>query len=341
MERYRIILLFLYIGLHTTISIAQSDETPAYRYKIDYNIPESPAFAVLDANPTTVLRASTPQEVIAHLASDFLSGNDISPGLALDFNPYFTFGGRLESISDYRKNYWKRVLANLQVSAATINSQAFPDDLLFSGGIRAVLFDAKDMLYDTQLAEDIDEALLPSEDQEPTPFQDNEQGTIVENTKLVTAYNNAKARYRKTAGGSLAIGYAIAGRAKNNSFQTDSIVTYRHQAWLAGQYDLGRSQLSLNGMLMYRYDQIIENTDENGWISGLSLRRYGEKLILSAELYHDSISESINFGGYAEAYLLPNITVFVAIKNETNPITGAEETLIKPGIKWNLSQTKK
>ncbi len=345
MERYRIITIivtcfWLPIGIAQSVMDTSTVSTgEAYRFKLDYNIPESPAFSILEANPTTIMRASTPQEIITHLASDFLSGNRVSPGLALDFNPYFVFGGRLQNITEYRNSGWKRFLANMQISVATINAEEFPDDLLFSGGLRATLFDSKDILFDKKLGRDIDMALIPDPTDDPGPLQNNDQGIIQSNTKLSEAYTKAKTRYRETAGGSIAIGYAIAGRAKNISFKTDSIVTYRHQAWVSGQYDMGKSGLSINAMVLYRYEQ-IQNRDNSGLISGISLRRYGKKLILSAEIYHDSLKDAIEFGGYAEAYLLPNITVFASLKKETNDITGKEEILLKPGIKWNFSESQ-
>ncbi|WP_378182285.1 hypothetical protein [Aquimarina sp. SS2-1] len=344
MERYRIslgILLFLLMFIGYSQETEQpGDNQDAYTFKLDYNVPESPAFAVLDANPTTIMRASTPQEIITHLASNFLSGNEVNPGLAFDFNPYLTFGGRLKSVKEYRNSYGKRFLANLQLSFATINSQDFPDDLLFSGGLRATLFDSKDLMFDEQLGKDIDGA-LSSGGTDPGPMNDNNQGTVVDNPALKQAYVDAKTRYMNKPGGSLALGYAIAGRARDNSFKTDSIVTYRHQAWLVGQYDLGRSGMSINAMVMYRYDQTPQTTDNDGLVSGIALRKYGQKLILSAEIYHDSMTESIDFGGYAEAYLIPSITLFVSLKKETNSITGDEDVVLKPGIKWNFSQAKK
>ncbi|KAA1244579.1 hypothetical protein [Aquimarina sp. RZ0] len=346
MERHRIIVLVL-ISLITITAYTQDGSTPGdtqnvYTFKLDYNVPESPAFAVLDANPTTILRASTPQEIVTHLASNFLSGNEVSPGLALDFNPYLTFGGRLKSVKEYRNNYGKRFLANLQLSFATINSMNFPDDLLFSGGIRATLFDSKDIIFDEQLGKDIDTALLSgfSDSGEPGPTNNN-QGIVVDNPSLKNAYLNAKTRYMEKEGGSLALGYAIAGRAKDNSFKTDSIVTYRHQAWLVGQYDLGKSEMSINAMVMYRYDQTPQTNNNDGLISGIALRKYGQKLILSAEIYHNSMTESIDFGGYAEAYLIPSITLFVSLKKEVNSVTGDEDVVLKPGIKWNFSEAKK
>lgn len=341
MEKHIIIACIITCWFSLNCIAQDSTSGVAYQYKLDYNVPESPAFSVLDANPTTILRSSAPQEIITHLASNFLSGNEVSPGIALDFNPYFTFGGRLKSIEDYRNSYWKRFLANMQLSIATINSINYPEDMLFSGAIRATLFDSKDILFDRNLSAAIDKALLPDDTIAPNPFEDNDQGTIVDNTKLAAAYINARNQYQNITGGSMALGYALAGRAKDNSFKTDSIVTYRHQAWLTGQYDLGKSKISVNAMVMYRYEQALSDEDIDGFISGIALRKYGQKLILSAEIYHDSMKKSIDFGGYAEAYLIPSITLFVSLKKETNSITGNEDIILKPGIKWNFSQTKK
>ncbi|MFC5047152.1 hypothetical protein ACFSTE_11855 [Aquimarina hainanensis] len=336
MEANRLInYLFLFGWLY--IGIAQENNTEAFRYKLDYSIPESPAFAVLDANPTTVLRATAAQEVITQLATNFISGNNVSPGLAIDFNPYFNFGGRLQNIEEYRTKYWSRFLANLQLSLATINATDFPDDMLFSGGLRMTLWDSKDILYNKALGESIDRELLPKED--PGPHH-HDPGTIVENNALKIAYEKAKKAYRQQKGGALSIGYAVAGRARNNAFKTDSIITYRHQAWISGQYDFGKNGISINSMLMYRYQHgNLSNSD--GVIGGIALRKYGEKLIISSEIYHNGQTESINFGAYAEAYLIPNITLFASLKKEVNAITGEEEVLFKPGIKWNLSESKK
>ena len=182
------------------IVYSQNDE--AFKYKLDYNIPESPAFSVLDANPTTVLRGNAAQEVVINLATNFISGNEVSPGLALDFNPVFAFGGRLKSINDYRNNYLKRLLANTQLSLATIASDNFPEDVLISGGLRMTLFDTKDVLFDDKLTGAIDNALTANITV-PAMGQPANTGTVIKNSMLVDAYKSAKIKYKETSGGSL------------------------------------------------------------------------------------------------------------------------------------------
>ncbi|NHF59928.1 hypothetical protein FK220_011290 [Flavobacteriaceae bacterium TP-CH-4] len=311
-------------------------EREAYHFKLDYNVPESPAFSVLDANPTTVMRGNAAQEVVVNLASNFIGSQGVNPGLAVDFNPYFVFGGRLKSLNEYRDNPGKRMLANTQVSLATVSSQDFPDDLLFSGGVRVTLFDSKDLQYDLLLSKDIDDALSESI---PVPMPGQSQDRIIKNPSLKKAYERAKARYRHAKGGSLSFGYAMAGRAVNRSFQLDSILTYRHQAWFAGQYDFGKSQMSLNGMLMYRYEKNPID-DSNGVIGGLAVRHFGKKIILTGELVYDELANEIGFGAYIEAYLMPNISIYASVGRDSTRLDGSNDYAFKPGIKWNLSEAK-
>jgi len=340
MEKYRKIIIGLYFLFISIVSLAQNDSInkEAYKFKLDYNVPESPAFSILDANPTTVMRGNAAQEVVVNLAASFVSNSSISPGLAVDFNPFFVFGGRLKSIDEYKNNFGKRLLSNTQVSFATIDSKDFPNDLMFSGGIRLTLFDTKDMIFDTTLSKDIDSALVVKI--KPILGKPNNVTKHVDNQKLVDAYTRAKSRYRTSKGGSVSVGYAVAGRAENRSFKTDSISTYRHQAWVVGQYDFGKSNMSVNGMFMYRYEQGLEDVlDENGIISGISLRHYGKKIILSGEILYDEIKDEIVFGGYIEAYVLPNISIYASLSRDETINSGSYQ--FKPGIKYNLSQSKK
>lgn len=334
MEANRKIISLLFILF--LFSAHSQDE--AFKFKLDYNVPESPAFSILDANPTTIMRGNAAQEAVVNLATNFISGNDVSPGLAIDFNPFFAFGGRLKSISDYRTKYWNRFLANTQFSIATIASENFPDDVLMSGGIRFTLFDSKDPLYDTTLMSDIDNALIAGIPARG-PGQPANAGTIIKNSQLTDAYNSARNRYKESSGGSLSVGYAVAARARGGSFKTDSIVGYRHQAWLAGQYDLGKSKISLSTMFMYRYDKdIIE--DNSGVITGLGIRKYGEKVIFSGEFVYDEFREEIGFGAYIEAYLIKNIIIFASFGRDDS-IEDSDSYAFKPGVKWNLSESKK
>ncbi len=341
MERSRNIILYILCILLSLIGSAQEDSktgNEAHKFKLDYNVPESPAFSILDANPTTVMRGNAAQEVVISLASSIFSNNAISPGLAVDVNPFFVLGGRLQSINEYKNNFGKRILANTQFSFATVDSKKFPNDLLISSGIRITLFDTKDMIFDQELSNSIDTELgnnIPR----PNPNNPIVETQYVDNPTLEEAYKNAKKRYLSKRGGSLSLGYAIAGRALNSSYKTDSITTYRHQAWLSGQYDFGKNKMSINGMFMYRLEKNYEEEGDsfnNGIISGLALKHYGEKLIFSGEIIYDDVHKEIGFGAYIEAYLLPNISIYASYSKDEN----LNQYYFKPGVKYNFSESK-
>lgn len=342
MDRHKLAIVLILLSFFTILTQGQSsnDSIEVYRLKLDYNVPESPAFSILDANPTTVMRANAAQEVVINLASNFISGNNVDPGLAVDFNPYFVFGGRFENIKEYReRSNLKRILANTQLSLATISSNEFPEDLFLSGGIRVTLFDSKDLLFDDTLLQDIRDNLGKGDDDAITPDMDFDP-IGRENEGLKQAYVNARERYTNSKGGSISLGYALASRAINNSFKTDSIVNYRQQAWVAGQYDFGKSKMSINSMLMYRLEN-GNNTDENGLIAGIALRHYGDKIIITGEIIYDGLADEIGLGGYIEAYVLPNISIYASLGKDNSKLGPSNSYTFKPGVKWNLSETKK
>lgn len=317
--------------------IGSVNDSLAYKYKLDYNVPESPAFSVLGANPTTVMRGNAAQEVVVHLASEFLSGGTADSGLGLDFNPYFVFGGRLKSVSEYRNNAFKRILANTQLSLGTVNDKMFPTDLLMGTGLRITLFDTKDPLYDRSLGKEIDKVLAGGNDGDllSEDFSDTESKTI--SLDFAPAYAASKRRYKNKAGGSLSIGAAIATRAKDHSLSIDSLSTNKSQLWLSGQYDFGASGLSMTGMLMYQNDRNLAD-NQNGTISGLAFRQYRDDLIINAEITYNSHRRGFEAGGLVEYYKVKNIVVFASFSYKVDDLTGQYERHFKPGMKWNVSE---
>ncbi len=221
---------------------AQSSSAPAYHYKLDYDVPESPAFSIVDANPATVMRGSAAKEFALNIANNFVSNNKQESGIAADFNPFFVFGGRLKSINEYRgkENYLTRLAANTQLSFASTRTEAFANDNILSGGIKITLFDDFDLLKDEDLGRDIDRALIPEENPVQPVFgnePDSIDSELVEIPSLIQAYENAKERIKDNNGGAVSIGAAIAQRSLNGNLSRDSIINYRNQIWLTGQYN--------------------------------------------------------------------------------------------------------
>jgi len=96
-----------------------AEGAPLGEYRVNFAIPNSPAFNILNVYPSNILRPSNTKE-ISVIASGFRnSGNLIIPNsFALEIAPWLLLSSR-KSLSDYQKSAWKRLLYNTSVSIAS------------------------------------------------------------------------------------------------------------------------------------------------------------------------------------------------------------------------------
>lgn len=332
MGRYFITFLLLFCSFSFMLSAQEDEDTSAaFQYKVDYEVPESPAFSILDANPTSVMRGSAAQELVIHFANSIIGNQKINAGVAADFNPYFVFGGRLHSIDQYRENYFKRLLANAQLSIATTTLTGYPDDIFGSGGLRLTLYDSKDLLFNDDLGNRIDDALIPEEVDDP--FGDT-LDQVGENEKLKQAYEKVKEELRNKKGGAVSMGFATSARLRSGLVQADSIQGYKNQVWLSGQYCFGKG-INLMGMIMYRNDLMAKMHE---FRSGLALRYVGKKTNISGEMVYSSEQSFIGIGMNIEVRVLSQIILYANVGNNSNENPKDGSIHIKPGIKWCLAK---
>ncbi len=328
------------LALVCSVLLSQNDINStqhAFKYKLDYNVPESPAFSILDENPVRVNRASAAQELIVNFANSFISNDNLSKGIAIDFNPYFVLGGRLKSINSYREKKINRILANTQLSVATTTIKDFPDDIFVSTGVRITLFDSKDILQHKELGKRIDAALKPAEDQNPF---NKDIDIIVKNTALLEAYALTKEELRNKKGAALSIGFATAGRFINSHFNLDSLNGFRNQAWISGQYSFGKG-IDLMSLVMFRSNNIINQKDINELKLGVGLKYLTQNVNIGGELVYSSEKSNLDIGVNIEILIMKRLILYASIGNRSS-IHSIDEDKIKimPGIKWNLSETK-
>ena len=325
---------FLIGTVNSQITIPDSS---AYQYKLDYDIPESPAFSILDANPSKIMRGSAAKEFALNVANNFISNNKQEAGIATDFNPYFVFGGRLTNLDVYRNSYFKRMLANTQLSFASIRTDEFPEDNLFSGGIRITLVDAFDLLQDSQLGQDIDSALRPSDPPDPNRPASEFSEEIIEIAQLKQSYERAKERVRDKKGGALSMGAASAQRASNGKLSADSLFNYRNQVWLSGQYNFGDG-FNMMGLCMWRNTMIISG-DVNELVVGFGVRYLGKKANFGGEIVYSDQKDYLEIGANIEVLVAKGVLLAVSIGNGSQE--GDEENsrlIVKPTFKYNISE---
>jgi len=328
-----VIIYLISILCISNYAVGQECDTCVYKFKLDYDIPESPAFSIIDANPSNVMRGSAAKEFALSVANNFIRNNRQETGIAADINPFLMLY-RFQNINEYLDNYGKRLLANTQLSFASIQSDIFPNDNLFSGGLRITLYDDFDLLQDTQLRKDIDNALKPENGIIPGTAQDSLPE--VKNKKLDKAYEDAHKRIkgRDKKGFALSVGVASALRAHGGKIDADSLGHYRFQTWLSGQYNFGKGW-NIMGMAMYRNTK-MEIDDLIDFVGGLGIRYISKRFGVGGEFMY-SLENQFEYGANLEYLLGKGILLGLRFGNDNEEIN-SNRWMLKPTIKYNLSQ---
>lgn len=122
----------------------QAPASIAANYKLDFAVPDAPAFTVLEPGPSEILRPATVRDLTL-AASDFLSetsGLAIPAAFAAEFSPGLLIGGRRLSLQRYRATPW---LYRLRVSVATGRDASGSAPTRMALGVRLPLVDGADL----------------------------------------------------------------------------------------------------------------------------------------------------------------------------------------------------
>ncbi|MCB0713546.1 MAG: hypothetical protein KDD67_14560 [Ignavibacteriae bacterium] len=312
-----------------------AQDTSAYRYILNYDVPLSPGLTAIGASQASVQWGSAAKPVVVHILSDLLQGSTaFGPGIAIDFSPYTLFGGRFKSVNNYRESTLLRMLANTQLSFATTSNSLDTSSLNVGIGARLVLWDDHDLLQNKQLGQDVDKALSSGAPPPPNGGTDGE-ATVVDAPDLTAAYANARQRVADTKGSSMAIGYGFGAILKGSSLSSDSIFDERHTVWVGGTYWFGKG---LNGNLMYQGR--FSDTGKPSNVIGISLRTtVPSSVSFAAELVYEFEGDQKLRGGVnAEFPAVQNINVTASLMLE--PKAGSDALRLKPqvGLLWNMSE---
>ena len=321
------------LALVTCASIQLMAQDAAKEYILDYNVPESPAFSILDLNPNEVMRGAAAKPVVVNIVNQFASKGSIDNGIAIDFNPYFLLGGQLKGVDEYRNSYVKRLLINTQFSLASLE-ETDSDNTILAHGIRLTLWDDKDLLTNTGLSQSVDAILQP--DVVTPDGTTNGQVQILDNAKLAKAYEDLKAEYAKASGSSFSVGYAGKSVVQSSILDGDSIELTSNQFWGAGSFTIS-DRVDFNVMAVSRMFKEMDNEFK----AGASLRYNWDKASFTAEyVFNDNepYGEKNSLSGILSIRLIDQISYLLTF-GTTKVETDGEETnklVLKSSLKWNI-----
>lgn len=131
---------------------AQPDTTLAKSFRVNFAVPDAPAFDILDIDPSKVLRPSSVQELgvaLSNFADEDYSLS-IPRSFALELAPYLLARGRTLTLADYQRSRFLRPLYTLRLSVGT-NRTADSARTQLGFGVRVNLLDRADPRMDRRL----------------------------------------------------------------------------------------------------------------------------------------------------------------------------------------------
>ncbi|MEO5562730.1 MAG: hypothetical protein ABIR18_04825 [Chitinophagaceae bacterium] len=316
----------------SSLSFAQKKaaDTEAYKFILDYAVPSSPAFTVLDVTPQQVTRGSAAKPLVLNAFTNFLQTGKLDPGVAVDFSPYILLGGGFKNLKEYRDNPYKRALANSMVSLAALKNSKDSTNTDIGLGIRLNLFDDRDLFANSatsvSITDKIGNALADAAKAQTVigGVPDDEIGTNGSPTGTVTVdmdrfYTDAYNSLRNVKGWALSVGFGYRATAKSSVLDADSLINKQSKLWISStRYTAGG--FDIFGILQGSFSDDAKSK----WIGGLAAGSKNKKSNLGAELVYDFSAKQWNYGGNFEIRILKQFTYLVSFGKRSLLVNGVD-----------------
>ena len=296
-------------------------------YRLQFSIPDAPAFTLLDENPGDILRPSTVREFAIALSSfvDTATGGfDIPQALAVEFSPGLLIGGNDLTLKEYQDAPF---LYRLRISAGTrrLSGQLAPSQIAF--GLRTSFIDGSDLRTDTELLRNIvsitDKIAKEIADSvAPPPIDGGSGAEVVENSSPVVdslkgglremiAQGEADQRWNADALDLAAAILLSSPDSTGKGLQSTEIagwLTYAHGFGNWGQILFGVKAGSLRGPST---DTIVETTMKfaGSFSSRLYMGTNNYKVFTEAQYATTDSSKTLLLNGGGEVLLTDGIWV--------------------------------
>lgn len=309
MKNVRLFFAILLVCL--TALTGQAQEVIPNLGKLNFAVPDMPAFKALGTEPSTILRPSTPMAIAATASQFYGNGNGILPrNIAVEVAPLILVDASPNRRMELRKYLKRRILHSLRVSIGTLTDSATSPYVSKLGvGLRFSLIDKGDLRYDRDFLSEVAQVLrndalieskLRTEFNKIHPLTENislaERDTLFNKfrtTKVLpeeiditeNEIEKIKEDYKRKNWNAQKLDVALAWAGRSPDSLVGNLSFHRFTAWATLAQPVGQWGQLLIGL---NYDQsrnIVETREED-------LRRYN----LSTRLY----AGTNRFKGYLE-----------------------------------------
>lgn len=277
--------------------------------RLNFAVPDAPAFTILNYSPTNIVRPSSVQEVALAIA-DFVKGGGVLPRTAAaEFSPGLLIGGSTLTIRQYNANpFWYRA----RISAATRSFDDNTGRLHASIGIRFTFTDEADPRTDrmfienlSNLAVQINQAIARRVQVAPPTETGRIEGEGPAIDALEREVEQLRAKQRDERWNANIAEFAAAVRFASPDSLARNARADKYQAWLAGAFNVstwGQFVFNLSGSversLSLRMDSTSIAMTSRFYFGSNAMKVYGEGQITAVDqspaLYLFSIGGELN-----------------------------------------------
>jgi hypothetical protein len=214
--------------------------TLAPNARLNFAVPDAPAFTVLNYTPSIIIRPTSVKEV-ALAISDFINGGGVLPrNVAAEFSPGMLIGGRSLTIRQYNANpFWYRT----RISAATRTYDDNTGRIQAALGVRFTFTDDADPRTDrpfienlSRLATDINRAVARKVQETPPDGSGPIPEGVVDVEALEQEVEVMRTQQREERWNANIWEFAAAARFGSRDSLARNSAAEKYQGWIAGSF---------------------------------------------------------------------------------------------------------
>jgi hypothetical protein len=210
-------------------------QTPGAADLVASPLPESPAFVFLGASPSEVTRPTTLKNLGASLAQGIDAEGRVIQGIAFELTPAFYLTD--VTLKEYRDDWSKYALSNLQLTLATVRAGGDSASTDLGFGLRMPIFDAGDPMRTKAFTDSIGEAIKRCAPSGPEPPESVDPEAI--ERCMAEAAAPVAEEWARSHWNASALTFAAAGGVRLESSLFSDNRWLGLQLWLHGALALG------------------------------------------------------------------------------------------------------
>ncbi len=311
-----VLAIALALPLRVEAQTEAAGASPLYDFVLDYSVPTSPAFTILDVAPSAPATGSAAKPIVVSVLNQFLTDDHLEPGLAVDVVPYVVLGGGVQSLEAYLESPLLQIAASTQFSLGTVQVEE-SESIRLAWGLRSSLYDARDLLRNDPLAHELQRrlgaCLIPEED---GPIVGDEEAEGEDDTLAcrMAAYDDITAQARRKKGIAVAIGAGQAFLFRSATVSSDSVEVTSTHAWAAGQWYTGAG-FDVLGTLQGRLGADFKDDLR----IGIGFQGGASSVEASGEVAYSTAASRFHYGLGATLPLVGQVRVALGIGTTSDP----------------------